>query len=230
MHHSWPHNQDLWTLYHKVTFDGANSLIIINDNEPTINIKQDIYSDWKEWALKRDHLKFFPALRTVGGDPTVAGKFLGATFFTINDWQILIKESTDFTGNIFSDNFAKPFSTNEGIKLATSEVSNLIDIVQISPGDLLSAGVASSGQITEQTTILQNDFTSLSGTLPTDVVNTLNSTTYDGIAFSGVMNILLSMAQGQITESSSGVFEFYAQDNSTILYTLTKSGNQRLRS
>lgn len=241
MHHSWPNNQDLWTLYHKVTFDGANSLIIVNDGELDINIKQDVYSDWKEWALKRDHLKFFPALRTVGGDPTVAGKFLGATFFTINDWQILIRDNTNFTGNIFSDDFAKPFRTEEGIKLATSEVSNLIDIVTTSAGDLIEAGVASSGQITTQTTTLQtdisnqtttiqNDIISMSGTLPTDVVNQLNSTTYDGVPFGDIMDILLSMAQGQITESASGTFEFYAQDNSTLLYTLTKTGNQRIRS
>jgi hypothetical protein len=177
----------------------------------------------------------------VGGDPTVAGKFWGATFFTINDWQILIKESTDFTGNIFSDNFAKPFRTNEGIKLATSEVSNLIDIVTTSATDLIEAGVASSGQlttqtttlqadITNQTTTIQNDIISMSGTLPTDVINQLNTTNYDGVPFGDIMDILLSMAQGKITESASGTFEFYAQDNSTLLYTLTKTGNQRIRS
>ena len=44
---------DYWTLYHKVTFDGENRLIIINDGELNINVKQDIYSDWKEWALSR---------------------------------------------------------------------------------------------------------------------------------------------------------------------------------
>ena len=52
----------------------------------------------------------------------------------------------------------------------------------------------------------------------------------DGVAFEDVMKILLSMAQGKIIESSSGVFEFYAQDNATLLYTLTKSGSQRNRS
>jgi hypothetical protein len=84
-HHSWPINDDIWNLYQKVTFDGPNRLIIVNNGEEDINIEQDVYSDWKEWSALRDHLKFYPALRTVGGHPTVAGDSLGATFFTIND-------------------------------------------------------------------------------------------------------------------------------------------------
>jgi hypothetical protein len=241
MFHSWPFNQDLWTLYHKVTFDGDNKLIIVNLNENLIEIKKDIYSDWKEWAMQRDYLKFLPALRAIGGDPTIGGKSLGSTFFTINGWQILIQGGTNFVGNIFSDDFSTPFLAANGVVLATSEVSNLVDTVKLNSSDLISAGVASSGQIDNQTivlsdqidnqtTILRNDITSVSGTLPFAVVNQLNSTTYDGVPFVDIMNILLSMAQGRIVESASGVFEFYAQDNATSLYTLTKTGNQRLRS
>ena len=63
-----------------------------------------------------------------------------------------------------------------------------------------------------------------------NIVSGISSETYDGVAFEDVMKILLSMAQGKIVESSSGVFEFYAQDNATLLYTLTKSGSQRNRS
>ena len=234
---------DLWQLYHKVTFDGPNRLIIINDGELDINVKEDIYSDWKEWALQRDYLKFVPACRAVGGDPTVGGNFLGSTFFTINDWRIQVSDSTLFTGNLFSDDFDSPFITAEGAKVARSEFSNLVDTVsaQLDPDDLLSAGIATTTNITNQTTTLtsatnsqtttiQNDLSAISGALPADVITQLNSTTYDGVPYGDIMNIVLSMAQGQITESSSGVFEFYAQDNSTVLYTLTKSGNQRLRS
>jgi hypothetical protein len=76
-HHSWPQSQDLWSLYHKVTFDGLNRLIIINDDELEIGVKIDLYSDWKEWALQRDHLKWLPAMRAVGGDATTVETFLG---------------------------------------------------------------------------------------------------------------------------------------------------------
>lgn len=214
---------DYWTLYHKVTFDGPNRCIIVNDGESLINIQDDVYSAWKEWSRLRQNLKFVPALRTVGGDPTVAGNFLGATFFTINNWQILISDSTEFVGNIFSDDLSTPFKTEDDVKLAQAQVSNLIDKIAPSTGDLIAAGIATTTDIDTQTTTLQT-------TLPTGIINELNTTQYDGVPFGDIMDILLSMAQGKITESSSGVFEFYAQDNSTILYTLTKSGNQRLRS
>jgi len=85
------------------------------------------------------------------------------------------------------------------------------------------AGIVTTGDITTQTTTLQSS-------LPTGVVAELNNTQYDGVPFGDIMAILLSMAQGRIVESASGVFEFYAQDNSAILYTLTKSGNERNRS
>jgi len=214
---------DYWTLYHKVTFDGPNRCIIVNDGESLINIQDDVYSAWKEWSRLRQNLKFVPALRTVGGDPTVAGNFLGATFFTINNWQILISDSTEFVGNIFSDDLATPFKTEDDVKLAQAQVSNLIDKIAPSTGDLIAAGIATTTDIDTQTTTLQT-------TLPTGIINELNTSQYAGVPFGDIMDILLSMAQGKITESSSGVFEFYAQDDSTILYTLTKSGNQRLRS
>jgi len=225
-HHSWPINDDIWNLYQKVTFDGPNRLIIVNDGEEDINIEQDVYSDWKEWSALRDHLKFYPALRTVGGDPTVAGDSLGATFFTINDWKISISDNTRFVGNLFSDDFDSAYSTLDGVKLATAQVSNLIDKIKIDTSDLIAAGIATTGDINQQTTVIQSD---ISG-VPADVITELNNTTYDGVPYGDIMNIVLSMAQGRIVESATGVFEFYAQDNSTILYTLTKSGNERNRS
>lgn len=250
---------DLWTLYHKVTFDGDNKKIIVNDGELNIDVKVDLYSDWKEWALQRDNLKYLPAMRAVGGDPTVAGAFLGSTFFTINNWQIVLSDSTVFDGNLFSDDFDSPFITAEGAKVARSQFSNLVDAVQISSDDLITAGIATTGTIDNQTTTLETDITNqtttltntintqtttlqsdisgistdltaVSGALPADVVTQLNDTNYDGVPFGDIMSIMLAMAQGRIVENGTGVFEFYAQDNSTILYTLTKSGNQRTRS
>ena len=222
-HHSWPQNQDLWTLYHKVTFDGPNRLIIVNDGELNINIKEDIYSSWKEWTRERDYLKFLSACRSVGGDPTVEGKFLGSTFFTINNWRIQISEGTTFVGNIFSDDFSSPFKAEQGVDLAQAEVSNLIDAIAVNTQDLVDAGIATTEKIDQQTTTLNT-------TIPTGVVSELNSTTYDGVPYEDIMGILLSMAQGRIVENGTGVFEFYAQDNSTVLYTLTKAGNERNRS
>lgn len=62
------------------------------------------------------------------------------------------------------------------------------------------------------------------------ILDNLDSRTYDGVSFSDTLKRLLSMATGRIVESASGVYDFYEQDNSTILFTLTKAGSERTRS
>ena len=131
-------NWDYWELRHKVTFDGPNRIIYVNEGEDEIDVEVDIYSDWKEWALHRDNLKYVAALRVVGGDPTPTG-FLGATFFTINNWRIQIDHAVNFTGNIYSDDYDTPFSVEEGTELATATVSNLID--KVAPDETNNASI-----------------------------------------------------------------------------------------
>lgn len=204
MHHTWPFNQDYWLLYLKVSFDGVTKLITVNSNESEIDVRDDLYSAWKKWSLTRDNLKYINAMRSVGGDPTVAGEFLGSTYFVTNGWQIFLTNGVTIVGNIFSDDFDTPYLTEEGVVIAYSKVSNLID--KVAPTTETLSEVATS------------------------VINTLNTGTYDGVSFENIMPILLAMAQGKIVNSSSGVYDVYAQDNSTILYTLTESGVERLRS
>lgn len=204
MHHTWPFNQDYWLLYLKASFDGVTKLITLNSNEAEIDVRDDLYSAWKKWAQTRDNLKYINAMRSVGGDPTVAGEFLGSTYFVTNGWQIVLTNEVTIVGNIFSDDFDTPYLTEEGVVIAYSKVSNLID--KVAPTTETLSEVATS------------------------VINTLNTGTYDGVSFENIMPILLAMAQGKIVNSSSGVYDVYAQDNSTILYTLTESGVERLRS
>jgi hypothetical protein len=66
-------------------------------------------------------------------------------------------------------------------------------------------------------------------TIPASVVTALDGQTYDGVAFSDVLQDLLSMAKGRIIENPAGTFTFYEQDNSTPRFVLVKSGNQRSR-
>lgn len=108
----------------------------------------------------------------------------------------------------------------------------------IGPSELASDSIAAitdsvwdenkSGHTTANTygkIIADTDANTASG-----VVTQLNSTTYDGVTFENVMKTLLSMSSGKIIESSAGVFEFYAQNNTTKLFTLTKSDSERTRS
>jgi hypothetical protein len=71
----------------KVTFDGPNRLIIVNSGETSLDAEVDLYSDWKEWVLLSDNAKFFPAFRTVAGDPVSLTKSLSGHFFLQNQVQ-----------------------------------------------------------------------------------------------------------------------------------------------
>lgn len=95
---------EYWNLYHKVTFDGVNRLILINDGETNIDVQRDIYSSWKEWVLYDNNARYLKALDIVGGEPTVAGQRLDVTYFLINGWRIKPYPGSYFLnliGNIF---------------------------------------------------------------------------------------------------------------------------------
>lgn len=97
---------DYWQLYHKVTFDGVNKLILINEGVTSIDVQTDIYSDWKEWVKIYDNIKYEAALSTVGGEPTIEGQRLDVTYFLINGWKIKPfpgSYTLNLVGNIFTD-------------------------------------------------------------------------------------------------------------------------------
>lgn len=98
---------DYWELRHKVTFDGPNKLILINDGVTTLDAQIELYSDWKEWTLQENNLKYLSAFNTVGGEPTVSGQRLDVTYFLINGWKIKPYSGTynlDIIGNVFDVN------------------------------------------------------------------------------------------------------------------------------
>lgn len=121
----WACWSDNWTLYHKVTFDGENKLIIINPNETNISVKRDIYSSWKEWVQQYDHAKFLPALRNIGGDPVGSGLYAGDIYLLINGWQVIVSERTNVTGVLYHDDAIDPYIVEQGGGVI-STVSNLV--------------------------------------------------------------------------------------------------------
>lgn len=119
---------EYWLNYHKVTFDGVNRLIIINEGETDINIKTDVYSDWKEWSKAYDHqnLRWTKAISSVGGQPLPSGGFLGDTYFLENGWKIKLTGTVNITGNIYTADASDPFVTEAGVNIVTSTVSQLV--------------------------------------------------------------------------------------------------------
>ena len=91
----------------KVTFDGPNKLILVNEGEISIDVQTDVYSGWKEWSLQRENTKYLRAISTLGGDPITAETFVGDTYFLENGWRIQPWNSyngyiLDVIGNIYT--------------------------------------------------------------------------------------------------------------------------------
>lgn len=113
----------------KCIFDGENKLILINPAVDVVSVKDDVYSNWKEWTQVRDNAKFLPAIRTTGGDPIGGGLYTGDVYFLINGWRMLIDHSFLVDGVIFSDDYPSPFVESENTKIVTNRVSSLVQTV-----------------------------------------------------------------------------------------------------
>lgn len=91
----------------KVTFDGPNKLILINEGETTIDFQEDVYSNWKQWKQQRENLEYLQAISTLGGDPITDNTFIGDTYFLENGWRMQPWQSTsgyilDVVGNVYT--------------------------------------------------------------------------------------------------------------------------------
>lgn len=121
---------------HKVTFDGDNKLIIINPGETTLYVKNDIYSNWKEWVQVRENAKYLDALRTTGGDPVGGGLYAGDIYFTINGWKVVINEQVVVNGIIYDDTPGEsPFivSPGGGVRNVVSNLAYAYNITGVTP-------------------------------------------------------------------------------------------------
>ena len=123
-----------------VSFDGVAKVISITtppdvDGVVTVDVKVDLYSAWKEWALTGDNAKYLQAMRAVGGDQISATQSLGATFFLMNDWRVRPYEASHrlvLSGNLYTDPAgSSPVINTLGAYNVVIEyaVSNLVDSV-----------------------------------------------------------------------------------------------------
>jgi len=121
-----------WELYHKVTFDGPNRLIIVNPGVNNLDIKTDVYSDWKEWVgVSPDNARWPQAIRTIGGDPTVGSLRAGDIYFLVNRWKLIIDvETVRVTGALFSDDFESAYYKNVNTPVFPAQVSQLVQAIE----------------------------------------------------------------------------------------------------
>ena len=139
-----------WNLYHKVTFDGPNKLIRVNDGVTALDVKTDIYSAWKEWVvilgelgLHDENAAFLEAISAIGGQPTPTGA-IGGTFFLENGWKIKPYPGSyrlDVSGNLFSVDGSNPYVAADVIPgepnniNITNQTSNIVDTVNAGFGE-----------------------------------------------------------------------------------------------
>jgi len=108
-------NWQFWSVYNpplllgnqKVTFDGPNKVIIVNEGVTELDFREDVYSAWKEWVLDPNQLnsKYDYALTAIGGDPLPGDRQLGTTYFLENGWRMRTWEGDHeltVTGNVFT--------------------------------------------------------------------------------------------------------------------------------
>ena len=169
---------DYWQLYHKVTFDGVNRLILINDGVTSLDVQIDIYSAWKEWSQLETNLKYLKAIDTVGGEPTVGSERLDVTYFLINGWKLKPYPGTyDLTvvGNLFDINGASIkvnadispfFSNNITLNLNTSViVRQLTPVVTISGSGLSESEAQTLTDISSSVNTLTGEIYNISGSI-----------------------------------------------------------------
>jgi hypothetical protein len=72
-----------------------------------VDVKIDLYSDWKEFVKLADNARFAQAFDVTGGDPIPGGQFISGSFFLRNDlgWRIQTTDEDQdvtFNGNLYA--------------------------------------------------------------------------------------------------------------------------------
>lgn len=162
----------------KVTFDGDNKLILINEGVTDINIQTDIYSNWKEWVqvrTKQDapNAKWPLAISAIGGQSLTNVLTAGRTFFLENGWRIKPWSGfyqLTFNGNIFTREVGEnPVVAVPGVSTVFT-VSNLVDVVETE----VTTDVAITSEDRELIAQGVWDVLDSDGTRYGDVVETIN--------------------------------------------------------
>jgi len=122
----------------KVTFDGINKIITVNTGITALDVKIDLYSDWKEWSLLNP--SYLAAFRAVGGDELQPSYFLAPTFFLLNGWRIRPAEEDrilSVVGNLYVDGSSvSPYIPTIGSYnvMVNGTTSNIVNIVTTGSG------------------------------------------------------------------------------------------------
>jgi hypothetical protein len=201
-----------------MTFDGENKLIIIDYGVTTVDVLSDVYSRWKDWCIIEDNIKFLPALRTIGGDPTTGSNSVAPYFFLTNGWRIRPFEGDHtllVTGNLYVDGGGNPFVHTIG--------DYNVSITLMLSNNAVTVATGGSALTTDEHNKLY--------ALPTilDILTGVFEKDIDGRTFESILEMIAAYTSGKIVKSGNN-YSYYRKDNQTLLFTLVKDGNVRTRS
>ena len=197
-----------WQLYSKVTFDGANKLIIVNPGTTTLNIRVDVYSAWILWLAIDNNSKYLLALRYSGLDP-IPGGSTGDTYFLINGWKLQCDFTTiQISGVLFSDNYGTAYYTYANIPQYAAAVSSIVNTV----------------------TSLQNIVTGDLSTVSTATQNAAAvwSQVLEGLTAEQMVRIMMSVLSGKVSGAGTGTESFrnIADTADRVVVSTTTAGNR----
>ena len=113
----------------KVIFSGPTKEILVNNDVTDIDVKVDLYSEWKRWSIENNNLGYLQAFRTFGGDPTITGQFAPAYFFLTNGWRVVVDSGIEVSvgTNLYTDELDSPFivSNNSAVSLRNSDAATV---------------------------------------------------------------------------------------------------------
>jgi hypothetical protein len=111
----------------KVTFDGPTRIIDVNSGVTDINVKIDIYLEWKKWVQESDNSKWLAAFRAFGGDPTTVNQNAPSYFFLTNGWIVRVENLTLVVhDNLYSDDYPVPYlNINSTILSKNSDIPGI---------------------------------------------------------------------------------------------------------
>jgi len=124
-----------WELYHKVIFDPLLKLVYVTEDVTDLDVQIDLYSDFKEWYKLDDNSKYADfGMRSIGGDPTIAGQKAGDIYFMTNGWRVVYDPTkTAVTGVLFSDDYNTPWLYSENLEpVYPAVVASLVNRATVS--------------------------------------------------------------------------------------------------
>jgi hypothetical protein len=142
----------------KVTFDGLNKLILVNEGITELDFREDIYSAWKEWILDPTQInaKWEEAVSAIGGDTLPGNRQLGTTYFLENGWRMRTWEGDHeltVTGNVFTRegeslfvSTLNPWTITINLNTATI-VETILPELSLSAGDVTAIADASADAV-----------------------------------------------------------------------------------